>query len=120
MEKTEMNINWALDKLDALRTMEGFPRFEDQQPGLRIMAKVFLDIVDDQREVWVEGYNEVEGKPERTLVQPAISAEVTVDWLVERILASETKFPSLIRMRQIYETKWKTADRKLSGQLIVE
>jgi hypothetical protein len=120
MEKTEETIDWALSKLNLLKTLDGFPRFDDQQPGLRLMARGFLNIVDDQPEHWVQGYNNELGKPERQLAQPFVSAEETVDWLIERILDSEKKFPPLIRMREIYETKWRCADRKLSGELIVE
>jgi hypothetical protein len=117
VERTEANIEWALMQLNLLKSMDGFPRFEDQQASLRLMARGFLNIVDDQPEHWFEGYNEKLGKPERQLAQPFVSAEETVNWLLERILDSEKKFPPLIRMREIYETRWRTADRRLSGEL---
>lgn len=117
IEKNEEGINWALSKINQLRGLDGFPRFADQEASLRLMARGFLNIVDDQPEHWIEGYDETLGKPEKQLAQPFVSAEETADWLLERIIDSEHKFPPLIRMRELYEKKWRCADRKLSGQL---
>jgi hypothetical protein len=117
MERTEANIEWALMRLNQLRTMEGFPRFDDQQVGLRLMARLFLNIVDDQPEVWVEEYDPAQGKGVRRMIQPAISAEETTDWLLEQVVLLCDRFPALIQMRRIYEARWRTADRKSSGEL---
>ena len=107
MERTEANINWALMRLNQLRIMEGFPRFDDQQASLRLMATLFLNIVDDQPEVWTEEYDPEQGKGVRKMIQPAISAEDTTDWLLEQIVLLCDRFPSLIQMRRIYEARWR-------------
>lgn len=119
MEQTEENITWAIKKLFTLSDMYGFPHREGNDAYLRLLARGFLRIVDDQREhKW-----QVEEKQGAEWVRvwkgtPFISAKDTADWLIEQIVETQEKFPSLIEMRRLYEGHdWRCADRRLSGSM---
>ena len=117
MKQSEKNIIWMISKLQLLSGLDGFPRWKDQEAGLRGITMALLDIVNDQPEAWAEEYDPAQGQGVKRQTQAAVSAEETVDWLMARVLGSCERFPAPIQMRRIYETRYKCADGKLSGEV---
>jgi hypothetical protein len=117
MQLTDENIAWATDQLMRLSWMDGFPREEKAHAEI---AKAMLGFLCDQPEVWED--QDVPGVlgGKKVKIQDAIPVEETVDWLIARIVANCERFPPPAKMRKLYDSKWRVADRKAMRDVVVE
>jgi hypothetical protein len=105
-------VGWSMDLLNTFSDRWGFPK---NPRALRLFCAGFLEIVGPV----VERREPAERGGEKIICE-ARTLEEQGEWLIEEAYRSTKRCPTLIELRQIYESKYVPADGRSAESMALE